>query len=537
MSVTLAKDGIQPILPEDLIYRFASKLDFGQRTGRVAEDAVRMVKRMSQDWMVMGRRPSGVCGACLILAARMNNFRRTVTEVVYVVKVTTHTIQKRLEEFKLTPSSELTVEEFINNEFLEQAHDPPSYYEKQEDFIKNKKTRKRKRRTAGIGEDEEGDEDGDPNQRQRTAEPVADHAPTPVEHRKDADGFAIPLLPQEVPIDPDIIDEESGVSFEKLVEQFGDELADTKKPTGGSGDAPAVQKPRRGPDNRPIFVPEEWEADERALESAISEMISDPNTQEHAIAHANAVRKTDAYMRFLEASKPANHRPVNMDTHIGEDEFANDPEVENCVLSPADIAIKEQIWLNDNRTWLRKQQIKATAKRLADLNPNKTTRNRTKKPRIGEGQTSPASTPGEAAVGVLKTRMWSSKINYDIYKTMLDTGPVSRLGSVTTSRATSRAGSVGFDSTAASSTAGSVAGSVAGSEIGDGESQADIPDDESVAADPADDWKKQFMRPQEADEYGAIPDVDDDNYDDADEFGDGFGRDDDDVDVGFGDDD
>lgn len=27
---------------------------------RVAEDAVRLVKRMSMDWMVMGRRPSGV---------------------------------------------------------------------------------------------------------------------------------------------------------------------------------------------------------------------------------------------------------------------------------------------------------------------------------------------------------------------------------------------------------------------------------------------------------------------------------------------
>jgi len=91
---------------------------------KVAEDAIRMVQRMSMDWMVMGRRPSGVCGACLILAARMNNFRRTITEVVYIVKVTTHTIQKRLEEFKQTPSSALTVEEFLHNEFLESATIP-----------------------------------------------------------------------------------------------------------------------------------------------------------------------------------------------------------------------------------------------------------------------------------------------------------------------------------------------------------------------------------------------------------------------------
>jgi transcription factor IIIB subunit 2 len=141
-------------LPEDLIYRFAAKLEFGNKTSDVAETAVRLVKRMSKDWMVMGRRPSGVCGACLIMAARMHNFRRTTKEVVYIVKVTTATIQKRLDEFKFTPSSDLTIEEFLSNQFLESAHDPPSFYQKSEAFQAQKKTRKRKR-PLQLGEDEE----------------------------------------------------------------------------------------------------------------------------------------------------------------------------------------------------------------------------------------------------------------------------------------------------------------------------------------------------------------------------------------------
>ena len=178
-AITIAKEGIQPVLPEDLIFRFAKRLEFGPMMTKVAEDAIRMVQRMSMDWMVMGRRPSGVCGACLILAARMNNFRRTITEVVYIVKVTTHTIQKRLEEFKQTPSSALTVEEFLHNEFLESAHDPPSFYEKTEEFQKTKKRRKRKGHDGEHqDEDGSGSENGEsespsPNKRQKTANPEA----------------------------------------------------------------------------------------------------------------------------------------------------------------------------------------------------------------------------------------------------------------------------------------------------------------------------------------------------------------------------
>jgi transcription factor IIIB 90 kDa subunit len=64
--------------PENLIQRFAADLDFGSDTQRIANEAVQILRRMKRDWIVQGRKPAGVCAAAVILAARMNNYRRTV---------------------------------------------------------------------------------------------------------------------------------------------------------------------------------------------------------------------------------------------------------------------------------------------------------------------------------------------------------------------------------------------------------------------------------------------------------------------------
>ncbi|KAG4304404.1 hypothetical protein PORY_002114 [Pneumocystis oryctolagi] len=112
--------------PSLYITRFASLLEFGAETHKVATDAIRLVQRMNRDWMQTGRRPAGICGACLLIAARMNNFRRSVEEIVHIVKVGDLTVRKRLEEFKTTASGDLTVQDF-RTIWLEQTHDPPSY--------------------------------------------------------------------------------------------------------------------------------------------------------------------------------------------------------------------------------------------------------------------------------------------------------------------------------------------------------------------------------------------------------------------------
>lgn len=93
---------IPVIDPAIFISRFANLLEFGEETQQVASDATRLVNRFSRDWINQGRRPAGICGACLILAARMNNFRRSVEEVVQVVKIADVTLRARLEEFATT---------------------------------------------------------------------------------------------------------------------------------------------------------------------------------------------------------------------------------------------------------------------------------------------------------------------------------------------------------------------------------------------------------------------------------------------------
>lgn len=117
--------------PSLYISRFAVALDFGDYTQRVAQDAVRIAQRMDRDWITSGRRPAGICGACLLIAARMNGFRRTTREMIYVVKVADITIQKRLQEFNQTESAQLSVRDF-RTIWLEKRADPPS-------FAKNRK--------------------------------------------------------------------------------------------------------------------------------------------------------------------------------------------------------------------------------------------------------------------------------------------------------------------------------------------------------------------------------------------------------------
>ncbi|KAG6371687.1 BRF1-domain-containing protein [Boletus reticuloceps] len=142
--------------PSHYISRFAALLEFGEETHRVATDAVRLVQRFDRDWVTKGRRPAGICGAALLLAARMNNFRRSVEEIVQVVKIADTTLKKRLEEFKKTPSGGLTLADF-RTVWLDEEMDPPAFTkgrereekEKSKLGIEPKRSRRRSGRESG----------------------------------------------------------------------------------------------------------------------------------------------------------------------------------------------------------------------------------------------------------------------------------------------------------------------------------------------------------------------------------------------------
>ena len=71
-----------------------------RRSAAPATNATRLVARMDCDRLARGHCPAGVCGAALLLAARMNGFRRSVPEVVPVVKIADHTVRRHLEELR-----------------------------------------------------------------------------------------------------------------------------------------------------------------------------------------------------------------------------------------------------------------------------------------------------------------------------------------------------------------------------------------------------------------------------------------------------
>ncbi|KAL0213079.1 hypothetical protein RCL1_006705 [Eukaryota sp. TZLM3-RCL] len=98
--------------PSLYIHRFAHKLEFGKKEHIVAQTALQIIRRMKRDWLHIGRRPSGLCGAALVVSARLHGFERTLEEVTRVVKICSVTVQRRLIEFAKTPVGDLTIEEF-----------------------------------------------------------------------------------------------------------------------------------------------------------------------------------------------------------------------------------------------------------------------------------------------------------------------------------------------------------------------------------------------------------------------------------------
>ncbi|KAG6012099.1 hypothetical protein E4U43_007942 [Claviceps pusilla] len=534
--VPIGNDGLIPVYPEDLIWRFATKMEFHQDTAKVAEDAVRLVKRMSRDWMVMGRRPSGICGACLLMAARMHNFRRTVREVVYIVKVTNHTIQNRLQEFNVTESSQMSVEDFLKQDFLESSHDPPSFYRSKEE---GKKSRKRKRNAAGgnaeeaqgTGDDGDQEEEGadaaetalEPHQR-RPAEGGADLSKAPaIKFRRDADGFIIPPLPSQYPDislpstrinDDGDEDTEGQDELEGLAQEFGDaldeELEQEDDEREGAQATGSQQPPRSGIGKgkqraKPqLPINEAWEEDEAELEGQIEEMFNDPLTYEHALAYSNAEQRARIHSHWALQQRPS--KAVSMSKDVTEDEFADDPEVINCLLSPEEARIKELIWVNQNKDWLRQHQEKVFRKKVEAERP-KQTRRRRKQARMGEGQTSPANSAAEAAINVAKDRAWSKRINYDAIRSIFDIPDAGGLGSAATSRKTSVAGSTHGDADG----------------VGEGEGEGDIDvganeeAEESVAGDDAHEHEyDEQEQDQEGEEFAGGYDDDDDGAMDAD---------------------
>lgn len=117
----LKLDVIDPAL---YVYRFAAHLDLGDNANVVSMTALRLVARMKRDWIVVGRRPTGICAAALLIAARAHGIEHV--DVTRVLNVCGMTVTTRLKEFAKTDSSALSLDQF-NTTDVETEADPPIF--------------------------------------------------------------------------------------------------------------------------------------------------------------------------------------------------------------------------------------------------------------------------------------------------------------------------------------------------------------------------------------------------------------------------
>ena len=325
--------------PEVLVDRFVDALEFPpQSVRRIKDDAVRIVKRMNRDWMNIGRRPAGVTGAAVILAARMNNHRRTTREVVLTAKVTEITLNKRLEEFSDVKSSQLSVNDFRNTQLLNaiESADPPAYARAHNPpkEKKRKRGRPRKNQAPETAAEIEGDD----------ADTVTQNGAPPAKRaRVDAEGFVIPDLPQR-----------------STVDEIGSKRGPGRPPGARNWRAPpitpaeqALEDEITGDINRTLE--ENPDLDPTPITEEIGENTKVPHSIRAKIAEVRAASHTKG-----------NTNTICLDPEIGKDEFEDDEEVAICLLTEEERRMKEIVWVNANADWLRQQHAKQIRQYLKD---------------------------------------------------------------------------------------------------------------------------------------------------------------------------
>lgn len=119
---------LEVIDPSLYIHRYADKLDFGDKMNSVVTSSLRVITRLKKDWIVMGRRPDGVCAAALLIAARAHEFSVTQDTMAQLFRISLDTIRKRLLEFRSTPSAQLTMQQFFQVDVdAGIEYDPPAF--------------------------------------------------------------------------------------------------------------------------------------------------------------------------------------------------------------------------------------------------------------------------------------------------------------------------------------------------------------------------------------------------------------------------
>ncbi|KAF4089885.1 hypothetical protein AMELA_G00043380 [Ameiurus melas] len=364
------------------IPRFSHMLEFGEKSHEVSMTAMRLVQRMKRDWMHTGRRPSGLCGAALLVAARMHEFRRTIKDVIGVVKVCEATLRKRLNEFEDTPTSELTIDEFMRVD-LDQECDPPSF----KDGQRKLRLQKIEEELAKKIDDVQGEISG-----------YQDEIEMELESRRPKsrgifaaygkNDDAVSVTSSLGVCDLDDEDEDLRAAVSHLNEDVsgvhdGEERCDEER-------REATEEERDSPIKRPSL-----------------EALLGPLPTAASLGLSDSIQKCVGEEKENENEQGSDGGELDLSG-------IDDDELEWYILNEKEVKIKTDLWMLENADYLKEQKEKeekiAKEKELGIYKEKKRRRPAQRRAPIN------ASTADEAIEKMLEQKRISSKINYDVLK-------------------------------------------------------------------------------------------------------------------------
>lgn len=379
--------------PSLYIHRFASLLEFGARAHLVGMTALRLVARMKRDWIQTGRRPAGICGACLLIAARLHGFQRNVNQVATVVKMHHMTISQRMKEFSATPTSQLTLEEFQNID-LQKESDPPA-------FVRAQAKRAIVKKAVDEFEDEEDEfffgreEDEDELEEQGVTE-----LELVIEKILKSDEIAAAKI-QQLQYDVNLVD-------------HGDDI-----PVDG---LPGNQKAKK---SRKRTLKSKIKKQDCSVSKVLGE--SQPRPARSSFVKSYKKHRDESFQRKLSA--------ISMDD-MDRDDFVvdmdDDDEISSMIIAnESELKLKETFWMAEHKGYLKEREER---QRLAEIESLRVKRPYTR----NKNRQEVSSSAGEAAAKVVASKTKSSKINYEALQGLLN-DPLDTALPISESKATATA--------------------------------------------------------------------------------------------------
>ncbi|KAK2855775.1 hypothetical protein Q5P01_004510 [Channa striata] len=381
------------------IPRFAHMLDFGIQTHEVTMTALRLVQRMKRDWMHTGRRPSGLCGAALLVAARMHKFRRTVKEVVSVVKVCQNTLRKRLTEFEDTPTSQLTIDEFMRVD-LEQECDPPSFIAGQHKAKMQQLEQELTRKLDEVEGEISCYKDEIETELQKTRPQLRGIYAA---YAKEIDPEDVEVLSSTSEPEESEVEDEFQAATQHLTQNFLCQVIQEEEGLTKTTAQSNIELGREGS----AIGPQRQVA---PLASILGKLPS--------VASLGLQQTFQTFNKSETAGKPEDDSREFENGELDLDGI-DDQEIEKYILNDKEVQVKTELWLKQNAEYLQEQKEKE--EKIQREKEQGTYKEKNKK-KYKKWKPTEASTAGEAIEMMLEKKKISSKINYDVLRDLNSKG-------------------------------------------------------------------------------------------------------------------